>query len=153
MFGIAAFSAAPFSALEPLNPNVATALLGVSASGNVNGLLSALTGVSTSGRVGNLGVGNRSGILDNGLKGNLGNIAKGISITLTGVTSRGTLNSLGVNPRSIGLQGTQAIGNVGNIVSVYWRIIDDSQTPPDPNWIPVDTPAIDPLWVLINTPT
>ena len=264
MFGITAFSAAPFSALEPLNPNVATALLGVSASGSLGsfpnpagvlgtgsvgtlfegvsiaisgnsasgftdflvasppltgnlatgsvGTISvdgtvvglsgvfatgyagraaadlsnvlatgsvgsltqqitvALTGATSAGNTGTLALGNRSigvtGVLAQGnlgriiapllyvyAQGNIGTVVQGISITLTGVTNAGTVGNLGIAPRFIGLQGTQASGVAGNIVPVYWRIIDDAQTPPDPNWILVDTPATDPLWVLINTPT
>lgn len=266
MFGITAFSAAPFSALEPLNPNVAKELLGVAASGSLGSfpnpagvlatgsvgtlvrdtsvvlsgvfagglvgtlrsniqvpftgnlatgsvgtisvdgtvvglsgvfatgyagraaadlsnvlatgsvgsltrdILVALTGATSAGNTGTLTLDTRSigvtGVLAQGnlgriiapllyvyAQGNIGTVVQGISIALTGVTNSGTVGNLGVAERLIGLQGTTAIGVAGNIVPVYWRIIDDSQTPPDPNWILVDTPATDPLWVLINTPT
>jgi hypothetical protein len=167
MFGITAFSAAPFSALEPLNPNVAKALLGVTASGSL-GSFPNPTGVLGTGNIGTLALGTRSigvtGVSAQGnlgrliapllyvyAQGNIGAVVQGISIALTGAANTGTVGNLGVAERLIGLQGTQAIGVAGNIIPVYWRIIDDSQTPPDPLWVLIDTPP-DPLWVLIDTP-
>jgi len=58
------------------------------------------------------------------------------------------------------LSGVSAAGSVGTLISIYWQVIDDSQTA---NWIVIDstqTPGWSTIqdtqtanWVLINNAT
>ncbi len=63
--------------------------------------------------------------------GQVGNVLSGIEIQLTGSSLSASVGSVGLGARSAALTGVLGTGSAGNLTSVYWRIIDDSQTA---NW-------------------
>ena len=63
--------------------------------------------------------------------GLVGTVTQGLSIELSGVAATGAAGSVGLGPRSFALTGNYAQGDVGVVIAVYWKLIDDSQTA---NW-------------------
>jgi len=45
---------------------------------------------------------------------------------LTGISASGDVGTMGLT-RTHSLTGNSARGNVGNVIAVYWQIIDDNQ--------------------------
>ena len=144
MFGISAFAQAPFSSLVGQNKNVI--LTGVSAAGAVGTVVRsasvALTGVQA------LGVADIFivPLLSNQAEGAVGSVGYELVIELTGNASSAAVESVGVGARTFGLTGNQAQGYVGTLIAVYWKIIDDSQTP---NWQNISNPQT-PGWGVVN---
>ena len=62
------------------------------------------------------------------------------------MSASAAVSSVTVAAREFGLTGNQALGNVGTVFAVYWKLIDDTQAV---NWQNVNTPQI-PGWVLID---
>lgn len=140
--------AAATGAVGSVAPGARTiALTGISASGAVGSVVHAktvvLSGVVAAGAVGTLGVASTKAISgniaygqvnqvivplnSNAAVGYVGTVSVGErTVALTGVSSSGQVNTMGV-PRSLGLTGNSARGNVGNVTAVYWKIIDDNQ--------------------------
>jgi hypothetical protein len=63
--------------------------------------------------------------------GFVGNALSGIVIELTGSSLSGNAGSVGLGTRSKALTGVLGRGEAGNVISVYWKIIDNSQAA---NW-------------------
>jgi len=59
--------------------------------------------------------------------GFVGNVLSGIVIELTGSSLSGNVGSVGLGTRSAALTGVLGRGEAGNVISVYWKIIDNSQ--------------------------
>jgi hypothetical protein len=59
--------------------------------------------------------------------GFVGNVLSGIVIQLTGSSLSGNVGSVGLGTRSAALTGVLGRGEAGNVISVYWKIIDNSQ--------------------------
>jgi hypothetical protein len=53
-------------------------------------------------------------------------VAYGVTVELTGVSASGAVGTPGLI-RTHNLTGNAARGNVGNVIAVYWKIIDDNQ--------------------------
>jgi hypothetical protein len=131
MFGISPFAAAPFASLSDVT--IVVALTGVQSAGNVGTVAYEeqwpQTGDVAVGAVGTVGVTltiELTGVVASGL---LGDIVRGdTSFELSGVAASGAVYT----PTSgQPLTGVQAGGAVGNVIAVYWKLIDDSQTA---NW-------------------
>jgi hypothetical protein len=103
----------------------------------------ALTGVIAQGLANNF-----AGLLaGQTAQGFVGGLAPSPSFQPTGVLAAGEVGSLGVGNRVIALTGATALGLAGNITFVYWREIDDSQTP---NWQNIsDVQSAD--WTVVQT--
>jgi hypothetical protein len=52
-------------------------------------------------------------------------------MALTGVSANGSAGSVALGARSFALTGNYAAGDVGVVIAVYWKLIDDMQTA---NW-------------------
>jgi hypothetical protein len=76
---------------------------------------------------------------------------------LTGVTASGAVGSVSYST-SVALSGVQAAGSVGNVVAIYWILVDSSETANWQNvnnaqsagWSLVDN-AETSDWVLVDT--
>ena len=153
MFGISAFSEAPFSSLR--GTFVYVTLTGVSATGNVGTISSVvrtvpLTGVQASGFAGTM-IYNESDVTTGDVAtGLVGAVTSVISVALTSVSATGAVNTVSFAQVgflttdlatgfvgtaapviSVSISGVQAAGSVGTVTSIYWRLVDDSQTA---NW-------------------
>jgi len=123
------------------------AITGVSASGvagTVAGLYAMeLTGVGSVSDVGTVGVANTLGLTGNEAFGqvnqiivplnsnqalaSVGTVVFDMTVELSGVGSTGDIGTMGVI-RTHSLTGNLASGGAGNVVAVYWKLIDDSQS-------------------------
>ena len=123
------------------------AITGVSASGAVGTVVSinvmALTGVgsvgsvdtvaviSTLGLTGNEAFGQASQIIvplnSNQALASVGTVVYGLTVGLTGVSASGAIGTMGVI-RTHSATGNLARGSAGNVVAVYWKLIDDNQS-------------------------
>ena len=65
---------------------------------------------------------------------------------MTGVGSRGAVGTVTMANRGATLTGVAAVAQVGNMVAIYWSLIDDSQTPSWQNIGDTQTPG----WSLID---
>jgi hypothetical protein len=92
--------------------------------------------------------------------GSVGTVTQGLSIALSGVASAGAVGSVGLGPRSFALTGNYAQGDVGVVIAVYWKLIDDMQVAnwqnigsgQTPGWSTIaDTQT--PGWALIDNAT
>jgi len=96
-----------------------------------------LLGVSASGEVGTVSRGASSvaitGVSDSGT---IDTVADAESYDLGGVSASGSVGTVGTGPRSFALTGNYAAGDVGVVVAVYWKLIDDMQ---DANWTEIVT--------------
>jgi hypothetical protein len=63
--------------------------------------------------------------------GNIGSVTVSYTFNLTGTPLDAAVGSVGLGNRSIALAGVAASGAVGDVLAVYWKPIDDSQTA---NW-------------------
>ena len=63
--------------------------------------------------------------------GFVGSVSAERTVSLTGAASSGSVGSAGLGTRSEALTGVLGRGEAGNVISVYWKIIDNSQTA---NW-------------------
>lgn len=61
----------------------------------------------------------------------VGFVGLAVTIELTGVQGQGASGTLTVAPRLLGITGTSALGAEGDVIAVYWQIINDTQVP---NW-------------------
>jgi hypothetical protein len=133
------------------------ALTGNAASGAVGsvtqGISKALTGVSATGSVGTVvqsasapltGVFAQASVSQvivplNPLTatGSVGTVVKEVSIALTGVNASGSVGTMSVAARILALTGVNATGSVGDVIAVYWKPIDDTQTP---SWQNISNP-------------
>jgi hypothetical protein len=109
----------------------------------VNGYSKDLTGVGAAGDVGTTGVSSTLGITGNLAYGQVsqvivplnsnqalafvGTVVQGVSVGLSGVGAAGNVGNF-ATPRTFGLTGNRATGSVGDVVAVYWKIIDDNQS-------------------------
>jgi hypothetical protein len=60
------------------------------------------------------------------------------------------VGTLSKGARAFGLTGNQALGSVGSVIAVYWKLIDDNQTP---NWQNINNPQT-PGWTsVVNVET
>jgi hypothetical protein len=69
--------------------------------------------------------------------GSVGTVVKEVSIALTGVSTDAAVGSVSIAARSLALTGVNATGSVGSVIAVYWKIIDDTQTP---SWQNISNP-------------
>jgi hypothetical protein len=131
------------------------ALSGVSASGIANTVVAtttkALTGVAGSGFARSVttrrtkaltGVAARGAVnavivplLPINATGNVGTVSVDREIALTGVASSAAVGSMALGPRVLSLTGNLASGFTGDVIAVYWKLIDDSETA---NWQNID---------------
>jgi hypothetical protein len=123
-----------------LSTNKSVALTGVGASGAVGTIVyygANVSGVAASGAVGSVSVAERSLALTGvPAAGAVGSAGVNLVIGLTGVSSAGNVGSVGVGGRSFALTGVYAQADVGVVTAVYWKLIDDIQSP---NWQNVNT--------------
>ena len=129
-------------------------IAGNSASGAVGaatpGITIALTGNAANGAVGTVSRGDTSlsltgvealggdPILLTGVEalGEVGAVGFVIGVELSGVSASGAADSMSLEPRSFALTGNYAAGDVGVVVAVYWKLIDDMQ---NANWVEIAT--------------
>jgi hypothetical protein len=78
--------------------------------------------------------------------GEIGSVAAGITIALSGVSARGNAGTVSVAPRLLSLTGNRASGFTGNVIAVYWQLIDDSETA---NWQNI-TNSQTPNWNIVD---
>jgi len=150
MFGISPFSGAPFSSLSGVT--ILVALTGVQASGNVGTVdyqeQWPQTGDVAVGTVGTVGVVISVALSGVSGAGNVGSAVYTILQPITGNVGVGSVGTVGVY-RELGVSGVGSVGSVastnggqfltgvlasgavGNVIAVYWKLIDDSQTA---NW-------------------
>jgi hypothetical protein len=57
-------------------------------------------------------------------------------IEITGSAATGNVEAVGLN-QLVALAGVNATGSVGDVIAVYWKIIDDTQTP---SWQNISNP-------------
>jgi len=123
------------------------AITGVSASGAVDSVVQsvdkALTGATATGDVDTVGVANTLGLTGNEAFGqvnqiilplnsnqalaSVGTVVFDMTVELSGVGSTGDIGTMGVI-RTHSLTGNLANGGAGNLVAVYWKLIDDNQS-------------------------
>jgi TATA-box binding protein (TBP) (component of TFIID and TFIIIB) len=60
--------------------------------------------------------------------GAAGNVSYSLAINLTGASSMGAVGTVSIAARTFGLTGDLAVGNVGDVLPVYWKPINDTQT-------------------------
>ena len=118
MFGISAFSQAPFSSLGEAS------------------VVIALTGVSAAGSVGTVAETNNPTEQGNQATGSVGTVVPSRTVAINGVQAAGNVGTVGLGPRSLALSGVQANGTTGTVTAVYWILVNTSQTP---NWELVET--------------
>jgi hypothetical protein len=131
MFGISPFAATPFASLS--GTTIVVALTGVQGAGNAGTVAYEeqwpQTGDQATGSVGTLGLTITVALTGVQASGLLGSITRGeASFSLSGVNASGAVYTpISGQP----LTGVQAGGAVGNVIAIYWKLIDDSQTA---NW-------------------
>jgi hypothetical protein len=95
-------------------------VLGVAGSGEVGTASSAfsvaLSGVAASGAVSTM--------------------PPGKEFALTGNVAVGNVGTVGLGTRSLALSGVQASGSAGDVLAVYWKLVDNSESS---NWALVET--------------
>jgi hypothetical protein len=62
------------------------------------------------------------------------------------VSATGEVGTVSRGPTSFDLTGVYAAGQVGDIVAIYWKLVDDSQTA---NWQNIDDSQTG-SWVLVD---
>jgi hypothetical protein len=77
----------------------------------------------------------------------VGSVSADRSIALTGVASSAAVGSMALGPRVLSLTGNLASGYVGDVIAVYWKLIDDSETA---NWQNI-TNSQTPGWSTVST--
>jgi hypothetical protein len=106
-------------------------LTGNAASGAVGSVVPgkqfALTGVEAVGETGYLS------IPFTGVEaiGDIGSVTVSYTFNLTGTPIDAAVGSVGLGDRALALTGVASSGAVGDVIAVYWKPIDDSQTA---NW-------------------
>ena len=123
------------------------AITGVSASGAVGTVVSinvmALTGVGSVASVGTVAVISTLGLTGNEAFGQasqvivplnsnqalafVGTVLNVTTVELTGISASGALGTMGLI-RTHSLTSNLATGSTGNVVAVYWKLIDDNQS-------------------------
>jgi hypothetical protein len=68
--------------------------------------------------------------------GSIGTVGFETTVALTGNSASGLVGSVGIGPRSFALTGNYAQGDIGVVIAVYWKLIDDMQTA---NWQNINT--------------
>ena len=112
---------------------------GDGSAGTVNPVISAiLTGVNINGTAGQVIV----PLLPNSAIGEVGTVSADREIALTGVASSAAIGSTTLGPRLISLTGNLASGFTGELIAVYWGVIDDSE---NANWQNIDNSQT-PTW-------
>jgi len=123
------------------------ALTGVAGSGAVGSVTTqrtkALTGVLAQGTAGQVIV----PLLPNSATGAVGSVSADRVIALTGVASNAAVGSMALGPRVLSLTGNLASGFTGDVIAVYWKLIDDSETA---NWQNI-TNSQTPTWTIVDT--
>jgi hypothetical protein len=69
---------------------------------------------------------------------------------LSGVSASGAVGTVGIGPRSFALTGNYAQGDVGVVIAVYWKLIDDMQVA---NWQNIGTSQTANWGTISNTQT
>jgi expansin (peptidoglycan-binding protein) len=87
----------------------------------------ALTGVEALGATGSVIV----PLLPDTAIGEIGTVGYETVVELSGVSASGAVGSLSLGPRSFALTGNYAQADIGVVVAVYWKLINDVQ---DANW-------------------
>lgn len=64
-------------------------------------------------------------------EGQVGSVVADRTIQLSGISASGYAGNVSLGARSVALTGVLGRGETGNLIAVYWKIIDDSQTA---NW-------------------
>ena len=90
-----------------------------------------LTGVEAIGVAGQVIV----PLLPNTAAGAVGTVSPDREISLNGVAASGAVGTVSVAPRLISLTGNLASGFTGEVIAVYWKVIDDSE---NANWQNID---------------
>jgi hypothetical protein len=67
--------------------------------------------------------------------GEIGTVGPVINISLSGRSASGAVGTVGIGPRSFALTGNYAQGDIGVVIAVYWKLIDDMQVA---NWQNID---------------
>lgn len=113
------------------SPDREIVLSGVAA----DGLIGTVVQSASIDLTGNLGYGYPGGVIvpinSNQADGLVGSVLGNREIVLTGNASSASIGSVGTGARTFALMGNQAQGNAGDLIAVYWKIIDNSQTA---NW-------------------
>jgi hypothetical protein len=103
----------------------------------------ALTGIGSAGSVGTVAVTNTLGLTGNEAFGQVnqiivplnsnqalafvGTVLNVTTVELTGISASGALGTMGLI-RTHSLTGNSARGSAGDVVAVYWKLIDDNQS-------------------------
>jgi hypothetical protein len=111
--------------------NGETILVGDEATGSVGtasvNVTVTLSGVLAAGVVGTVIVLLRT----NTAIGLVGTVGYETAVALSGVSASGAVGTASLGPRSFVLTGNYAQGDIGVVVAVYWKLIDNMQTA---NW-------------------
>jgi hypothetical protein len=67
--------------------------------------------------------------------GSVGTVGYETGVALSGVSASGAVGSTSLGPRSFALTGNYAQADIGVVIAVYWKLINDVQ---DANWQNVD---------------
>ena len=68
--------------------------------------------------------------------GAVGAVVHGEEFALTGNVAVGNVGTVGLATRSLALSGVQASGSAGDVLAVYWKLVDNSDSS---NWALVET--------------
>jgi hypothetical protein len=60
----------------------------------------------------------------------------GKEFALTSTSAAGNVGTVGLGTRSLALSGVQASGAAGNVIAVYWILVNNAETS---NWALVET--------------
>jgi hypothetical protein len=125
-----------------LSGNAASGAVGTVAVTNAE----ALAGVEAVGALGQVIV----PLLPDTAVGSIGTVGPVINISLSGVSANGAVGTVGIGPRSFALTGNYAQGDIGVVIAVYWKLIDDMQTA---NWQNIGTSQTANWGTISNTQT
>jgi hypothetical protein len=124
-------------AVGSVTQGISKALTGVSATGSVGTVVQSasapLTGVFAQGSVSQVIV----PLNPLTATGSVGTVVQEVSIALSGVNASGSVGTMSVAARVLALTGVNARGSVGDVIAVYWKPIDDTQTP---SWQNISNP-------------
>jgi len=130
-----------------VSPDKSKALTGVAATGAVGTVSPAIavgiSGVTAQGVAGGVIV----PLPSNQADGAVGSVTADRSIALTGVGATGRAGTMTVAERVKALTGVAATGAVGDVIAVYWKLIDDSENANWQNISNLQTPA----WTIVAT--
>jgi hypothetical protein len=120
-----------FGQVGTLTTGATSSLDGVFSSGEVGSFIptnaEALTGVEGMANLGQVIV----PLLPDTAIGEIGTLGLDRTVSLTGVSASGVIGLVSIGTRSFALVGNSASGQIGTVISVYWKLIDDSQSA---NW-------------------